>query len=56
MPNLRGASPVGRVRGGRSYAARMEGNRWSLRCRRVRGRPQSGVDGGQRAENAGWVH
>ena len=27
MPNLRGASPVGRVVGGQSYAARMGGSR-----------------------------
>ena len=56
MPNLRGASPVGRVGGGRSYAARMDSSRRPLRRRPIRGRPQSGEVGGQRVENAGWVH
>ena len=40
MPNLRGASPVGRVVGGRSGAARTGGSRGLLRCRRVRGYPR----------------
>ena len=36
MPNLRGASPVGRDDGGRSYAARADDKgkpKWSQRCR-----------------------
>ena len=47
MPNLRGASPVGRVGGGRSYAARAEGSRW-LPQRRLRGRSRS-------AKRSQWV-
>ena len=35
MPNLRGASPVGRVVGGQSYAARMGGSRGPSMRRRV---------------------
>ena len=35
MPNLRGASPVGRVVGGQSYAARMGGSRGLSMLRRV---------------------
>ena len=33
MPNLWGASAVGRVEGGRLYAARMVGRRWLSRRR-----------------------
>ena len=34
MPNLRGASPVGREEGGRSYTAQTISRRWPSRRRR----------------------
>ena len=41
MPNLRGASPVGRDEGGRSYAARADGGEETSRRR-----SSSGVSNG----------
>ena len=49
MPNLRGASPVGRVVGGQSYAARMGGSCGPPMRRRV-GEDHSSV----KTENNEW--
>ena len=56
MPNLRGVSTVGRDRGGCSNAARTDGSHRPLQGRRDRGKPRSGEERVQLAEDAGWVH
>ena len=49
MPNLRGASPVGRDEGGRSYAARADGREETWRRR-----SNSGVNNGEEVRNRRW--
>ena len=45
MPNLRGASPVGRDDRGLPYAARADSSGDPLRLRRVRGKPETKIEG-----------